>query len=259
MSDLDAFLSFAHELADRADDLTLPAFRHGMEVRTKRDGSPVTDADVGTERALRDAIAARYPGHAVLGEEHGRIGPDGAPTWIVDPIDGTNNFIVGIPVFATLIALAIDDEPVVGVVSAPALASRWDGIAGGGAHHNGARIEVSDIRDLAEGQVSVGGFTYFRREGYGAFLDHLHEHTRRQRGFGDFWQHCLVASGSIEAAVEAAVSLWDLAAVKVIVEAAGGRFTDVHGDATAAGGSGVSSNGHVHDRVLELLGANTAR
>jgi histidinol-phosphatase len=257
VSDLDTFLRFAHDLADRADALTLPAFHRGLEVRTKRDGSPVTDADVGTERVLRHAIAEVYPDHAVLGEEDGRVGPDGGPTWILDPIDGTNNFIVGIPVYATLIAVAIDDEPVVGVVSAPALGSRWDGIAGGGARHNGVPIEVSDVTDLADGQVSVGGFTYFRREGYGGFLDHLHEHTRRQRGFGDFWQHCLVASGAIEAAVEAAVSLWDLAAVKVIIEAAGGRFTDVRGNVTAGGGSGVSSNGLVHDRVLELLAAGS--
>lgn len=251
--ELESLRTFAHELADIADALTLPAFRAGAEVETKGDGTPVTETDVEVERRLRRAIGDRFPYHAVLGEEDGLDGPDDAPRWVIDPIDGTRNFVRRNPVFATLIALQRDGEEVVGVVSAPALTSRWDGVAGGPARQDGAAVRVSATTDLADAQVCFGGLGYFVDAGHADFVTRLATRTARQRGFGDFWQHCLVASGSTEAALEAEVSLWDLAAVKCIVEAAGGRFTSLAGERTAAGGSAVSSNGHVHDAVLALL------
>lgn len=247
-------LRFAHHLADLADAITLPGFRSGPAVEHKPDGTPVTDADRGAERAIRSAIAERFPTHAVLGEEDGLAGDPTAPRWIVDPIDGTKNFVRGNPVWATLIALQIDGIEVLGVVSAPALGSRWDGVAGGPARQDGHEVHVSDVSSLDAAEVSFGGLGYFEAHGLGGAVSGLTARTARQRGYGDFWQHCLVASGACDVAIEAEVSLWDLAAVKVVVEAAGGRFTDLAGTPTADGGNALSSNGRVHDEVLAVLG-----
>jgi histidinol-phosphatase len=246
-------LGFAHDLADLADAITLPAFRRGTQPDVKDDGTWVTATDRDAERAIRRAIRDRFPDHAVLGEEDGLDGPDQAPRWVIDPIDGTTNFVRGNPIYATLIALQIDDEQVVGVVSAPALGSRWDGVIGGPAHQDGQEIRVSEVTELSSAEVAFGGLGYFAANGFPGAVADLTAATARQRGYGDFWQHCLVAAGSTDIAIEAEVSLWDLAAVRVVVEAAGGRFTDLDGQATAGGGSALSTNGHLHDSVLELL------
>jgi histidinol-phosphatase len=242
----------ALELADLADRLTLSAFRGHLDVRTKADGTWVTEVDEAVERTLRDAIQARFPEHAVLGEEEGRLGPADAPTWVIDPIDGTTNFVRGNPVFATLIAVQIGGEEVAGVVSAPALATRWDGVSGGPARQDGRGIEVSRVERLDDAEVAFGGLDVFAAEGRLDLVTELSGRVARVRGYGDFWNHCLVAAGSTDVAVEAEVKVWDLAAVKVVVEAAGGRFTDLSGVRTAAGGSAVSSNGRLHDEVLRL-------
>ncbi len=264
---LEALRGFAHELADLADARSLPAFREHYApgagqrgvVETKPDGTPVTAIDRDIERALRTAIRTRFPDHAVLGEEDGLEGPDHAPRWVLDPIDGTRNFVAGNPVFATLIALQIDGQEVLGVASAPALGSRWDGMRGGPARQDRREVRVRATTVLEQAQVSFGGLGYFPAAGRGAALSALTAATARQRGFGDFWQHCLVAAGVLDLALEAQVSLWDLAAVRAIVEAAGGRFTDLDGRPTAAGGSALSSNGHLHDEVLALLAHSTDR
>jgi histidinol-phosphatase len=255
----DRELAFAHELADLADELTLPAFQgrlEGVGLETKDDGTWVTEVDVRVERTLREAIRRRFPDHAVLGEEDGLDGPEGAPRWILDPIDGTTNFVKGNPIFATLIALQVDEDEVVGVVSAPALGSRWDGIAGGPATQDGRPIRVSDVADLADAEIAFGGLTYFDRDGWSDLVLDLTARTHRQRGYGDFWQHCLVAAGSTDIAMEASVKLWDLAAVRCVVEAAGGRFTSLDGAPTAAGGSALATNGHLHDEVLATIAAH---
>lgn len=251
--DLDETLSFAQELAGLADAVTLPAFRNGVTAEVKADGTPVTAADREAERRMRRAIGRRYPDHAVLGEEDGLIGDADAPTWILDPIDGTSNYARGVPVFATLIALSVDDRPLVGVVSAPALASRWDARADGHARHNHDPIRVSDTGRLADAHVSFGGLAYFTQHDWPELVASVTRATARQRGFGDFWQHCLVAMGAVDLAIEAEVSRWDLAAVKVLVEAAGGRLTSVDGRDTDAGGSALSSNGHLHEQALDLV------
>ncbi len=247
-------LALAHELADMADAQTLPAFRSHLEVEHKDDGTPVTAVDRGVERALRARIREVFPDHAVLGEEDGRDGPADAPTWIIDPIDGTTNFIRGNPVFATLVALRHGEDDVLGVVSAPALGSRWDGVVGDGARQDGRPIHVSDVASLAEAEIAFGGLNYFAERGWLGVVERASRATRRQRGYGDFWQHMLVAAGAVEIAMEAEVSTWDLAAVRPIVEAAGGRFTDLSGVATADGGSACSTNGLLHDAALDLLG-----
>ncbi len=247
------WLAAAHELADLADAQTMASFRSHLEVRTKDDGTWVTAVDEAVEHELRSAIRDRFPDHAVLGEEHGLDGPVDAPRWVIDPIDGTTNYVRGNPVFATLIGVQVGDQDVVGVVSAPALRTRFDGVAGGIARQDGRRIQVSAITSLGDAEVSFGGLSYFIQRGHASGVELLVEATARQRGYGDFWQHCLVAAGSTDVAVEADVSLWDLVAVKVVVEAAGGRFTDLRGLATADGGSALSTNGHLHDQVLGLL------
>ncbi len=246
-------LTLAHDLADAADALTLRAFRGQLDVRTKADGTWVTAVDEEVERTLRSMIIERLPGHAVLGEEDGLHGPPDAPVWIIDPIDGTTNFVRGNPIFATLIALQVDGQEELGVVSAPALGTRWDGVQGGGAHQDGRPVAVSEQRTLEGSEVAFGGLDHFAEQGLGGLIDRLSRATRRQRGYGDFWQHCLVASGSTDIALEADVNLWDLAAVKVVVEAAGGRFTSLDGARTADGGDALSTNGHLHDEVLALI------
>lgn len=253
VTDLDELLAFGNHLADVADDITLPAFTAGLAVETKGDGTPVTEADRGAEAAIRAAIRERYPDHAVLGEEDGRVGPADAPTWVVDPIDGTRSFVTGNPVWATLIGLLDTDGVAVAVVSAPALGHRWDGVRGGPARRDGAPIRVSDVDDLARAQVTFGDLSSFDEAGCPEALRRLTDATVRQRGYGDFWGFCLVAEGVMDVCAEAIASVWDFTAVKGLVEAAGGRFTTFDGRDTADGGSGLATNGRVHDATLALL------
>jgi histidinol-phosphatase len=250
-------LALALELADLADAITLPHYRdRSFTVRHKDDRSEVTEADRGAEAAIRRRLAQARPEHAVLGEEEGLIGPAGARSrWIVDPIDGTSNFVKGVPVWATLIALEHDGELVVGVASAPALGRRWWAVRGGGAFADGRPIHVSDVATLDDAHLAYSDIGSFARHGLGAQLTGLASRCWRARGLGDFWMHVLVAEGAFDAAVEPIVSLWDLAAIRVVVEEAGGRFTDLSGAATPDGGSAVSTNGRLHETVLAALAA----
>ena len=244
---MDADLAFALELADDADALSLPRFRAvDLHVETKPDLTPVTDADRAVERALRERIERERPGDEVLGEEEG--GANGAVRWIIDPIDGTKNFSRGIPVWATLIALERGGRVVCGVASAPALGRRWWAARGEGAWRNGDRLDVSQIGSLAEATVS------FSRSGFDD--PHTLELARRAwhaQPFSDFWAHLLVAEGAVEVAVEHEMNTWDNAALQVIVEEAGGRFTDLRGEARIDGGSALSTNGLVHEEALAVF------
>jgi len=249
-------LGLALELADVADALTLPAFGRTLPVHRKADGSEVTEVDLAVELALRERILGAFPDHRVLGEEGG-FGPDGSgsddvPIWTIDPIDGTTNFVKGNPVFATLIACSFAGRDLVGVVSAPALGSRWDGVVGEGAHQDGRRIRVSEVARLADAEVSVGAFSDIEERMPG-LLARFASGTTRQRGYGDFWAYCLLAAGSTDAVVEARLNAWDLAAVRAVVEAAGGRVTDLDGAARSDGGSAVASNGTLHAELLGLI------
>ena len=248
-----ADLSFALELADLADAITTERFQaDDLIVETKPDLSPVTEADRAVEQVLRKRIGEERPGHGVVGEEFGADDPGGA-RWILDPIDGTKNYLRGLPVWATLIALERDGRVEVGVVSAPALARRWWAARGDGAFVNGRRIRVSKVADLSDAVLSYASLTSWEQHGLGEQFLTLARSCWRTRGFGDFWSHMLVAEGAADLAVEPEVELWDLAAPQVIVEEAGGRFTDLGGTPTPAGGSVVSSNGLLHDRVLTTL------
>jgi histidinol-phosphatase len=244
-----ADLDFALAFADEADALSLPRFRAvDLRVETKPDLTPVTDADRAVERALRERIARERPGDSVFGEEEGDDGGD--VRWIIDPIDGTKNFSRGIPVWATLIALERDGVVVCGVASAPALGHRWWAARGEGASRDGERIAVSKVARLEEATVS------FSRSGLrDPRTIQLALAAWHAQPFSDFWAHLLVAEGGVDAAAEHAMNTWDNAALQVIVEEAGGRFTDLAGNARIDGGSAVSTNGLLHDDVLARLTA----
>jgi histidinol-phosphatase len=248
-----ADLVLALELVDLADAITMERFQAAdLEVQTKPDLTPVTEADRAVEQVLRKRIAEERPGHGVVGEE---LGADegGDTRWIVDPIDGTKNYVRGIPVFATLIAVERNGAPVVGVVSAPALHRRWWAATGEGAFADGRPIRVSRVADLADAVLSHASLGAWEEHGLGDRFMDLARSCWRTRGFGDFWSHMLVAEGAVDVAAEPEVALWDLAAVQVVVEEAGGRLTDLGGTARPDGGSVVTTNGLLHDRVLAAL------
>jgi len=253
----DADLRLALTLADTADRITLARFRAAdLRVDRKPDRTPVTDADTAAEDAIRAVLAEQRPGDAVLGEERG--GSLDGRAWILDPIDGTKNYSRGLPVWATLIALAEQGRPLVGVVSAPAMGRRWWASAGGGAFTSdlgGAvrRLAVSGVRDLADAYLSTTELSSWQELGVLDRYLRLAEQCWVVRAFGDFWQHVLVAEGAIDLGIDAEANTWDLAALQLIVTEAGGTFTDLAGAARFDGGSGVSSNGALHDAALAHL------
>ena len=252
-----ADLQLALELADLADAVTLERFRASdLVVETKPDLTPVSEADRAVEQLLRKRIAEERPAHAVLGEEFGvGNGPAATTRWIVDPIDGTKNYVRGIPVYATLIALERDGALSVGVASAPALGRRWWAARGAGAFADGVPLRVSRVAKLEDAQLGHSSVSSWADHGLTERFLELERRCWRGRGFGDFWTHMMVAEGACDVAAEPEVSLWDVAAVQVIVEEAGGRFTSLAGLPRADGGSAVSSNGLLHDEVLGILGA----
>lgn len=243
---MSADLELAFRLADAADAISLPSFRSGLAVETKPDLTPVTQADRSVEAELRRVLARERPDDAILGEEAGAAG-DARRRWIIDPIDGTRNYSRGIPVWATLVALEVDGAVQLGVVSAPALGHRWWAERGSGAFGDGEPIHVSAISRIEDAVLS------FALENE---LPALARRAWHARGFGDFWPYMLVAEGGVDGTVDArGVNEWDLAAMQVIVEEAGGRFSDLRGDARIDGGSAVASNGLVHDELLAAFGA----
>ena len=254
-------LRFAHVLADDADSQTMNRFRAAdLRVETKADNSPVTDADKATEEAIRRTLSRARPRDAIVGEEFGS-GGHGARRWVIDPIDGTANYLRGVPVWATLIALMVEDEVVAGVVSAPALNRRWWAARGTGAWtgrslSSASRCRVSDVATLSEASLSyssaVGPYGW---DAYGllpAFLD-LARACWRTRAYGDFWSYMLVADGAVDIAAEPQLALHDMAAVSIVVEEAGGTFTDLTGAPGPLGGNALATNGRLHDEVLPYL------
>jgi histidinol-phosphatase len=248
MAHWDAELAFAHELADRAAEIGQEVFHREFEVRRKPDDSPVTEADTRIEAMLRERIAGRFPGDAVLGEEEGAQG-SGDRVWIVDPIDGTKNFAARIPVWATLIALSMEGETKVGMASAPTLGERYWATRGGGASMNGRTIHVSETKELREALVAIAGVgSWLERPDREAFLK-MCEDANRVRGFGDFWGHCLAARGAADAMMETSLRTWDYAALEVILEEAGGRISQVDGSPLADGMSTLSANPAMHEEI----------
>ena len=243
-------LSFAHELADRAAEISMSYFLGEFEVRQKVDLTPVTQADLEVETGIREMIADRFPADAVTGEEQGE--GTGDRVWIVDPIDGTRNFADGVPIWATLLALQVEGRSVLGMASAPALGERYEAVRGGGAHWNGRQLHASDrkLDDALMVFSSVDDWLGGPRED--AFLDLLRD-TRRSRGFGDFWGHMLVARGAADLTMEPALRIWDWASITVIVEEAGGRVTTFEGEEPSDGSSILTTNPIVHEEVVRRL------
>jgi histidinol-phosphatase len=250
-------LALAHALADAADVITQARYQaNDLIVETKPDLTPVSDADRAVEDAVRRILGDRRPQDAVVGEERGVTGA-GPRRWIVDPIDGTKNFVRGTPSWATLLALEVDGATVVGVVSAPALSRRWWAARGEGAWVRSPagtrRCHVSAVDTVADAFLSYASLHgWEERNRLPQFLD-LTRRVWRTRAYGDFWSHMLVAEGAVDASCEPDVNLWDLAALQPIVEEAGGRFTDLSGIARADGGSVMCSNGLLHDAMLAVL------
>jgi histidinol-phosphatase len=255
-----ALLRFAHELIDETDRILRGYFASELEVGLKADQTYVTAADREVERILRGRLADAFPTHGFVGEEYGEEQGRGEARWIIDPIDATANFVRGISVFGTLLALERDGELVVGVASAPAMGQRWWAAAGGGAFTRaagrGRQIHVSDVARLDDAQLVYG--TLRTIDAHGRLPNWLAavRRSRRDRGFGDFWGHMLVAQGSAEAMLdETGVNIWDLAAPAIIVAEAGGRMTDLRGEVSWAGPEALSTNGLLHDELLRLLTA----
>lgn len=247
-------------LADAADGITGARFRaNDLKVDRKPDRTPVTDADLAVEDRIRELLAHVRPGDQVAGEERGgEVGAGRA--WLIDPVDGTKNFLRGVPAWGTLIALLVDGVPVAGVASAPALGRRWWAAAGSGAWTSSVdvgqpwRISVSGVDSLADAYVSTTDLaSWSRHHSRDAYL-RLVDASWETRAFGDFWQHCMVAEGALDVAVEPIVSPWDVAALRVLVTEAGGRFSDLRGAPGHDGGSALSTNGLLHDAVLSVLG-----
>lgn len=255
-----ADLELALELADLADGITRDRFRAGdLRVTEKPDRTPVTDADTAVETAVREALAARRPDDAFAGEESGGSAGRGR-AWIVDPIDGTKNFLRGVPVWATLIALLDDGRPIVGVISAPALHSRWWAAAGQGARLRrgpagsaAVELRVSGVSQLAGAYLSTTRVhtwdTFHSRTAYLRLADACWE----DRGFGDFLQHCMVAEGTLDIAAEPVVNPWDIAALEILVTEAGGVCTDLRGGSPQHGSGALSANPRLHELALDVL------
>ena len=257
-------LALAHLLADTADSISMARFRAlDLHVESKPDLTPVSDADTAVEKALRATLGRARPRDSVLGEEYGLSAPAAGPghrQWVIDPIDGTKNFIRGVPIWGTLIALMEGDTPVAGLVSAPALGRRWWGALGLGAyagkHQRAAtRIKVSSVRRLADASLCYSSLSGWAENGRLEPMVDMLLSVWRTRAYGDFYGYMLLAEGALDAMVEPELSLWDVAALIPIVNEAGGTFTDLEGHPGPAGGSAIATNGHLHEDILSRLAA----
>ncbi len=258
MTAYDDDLRLAHVLADTADSITMSRFKAlDLVVDTKPDLTPVSDADTATEESIRSTLSRARPRDAVTGEELGSTG-HGPRRWVLDPIDGTKNFVRGVPVWATLIALMDGDSVVAGLVSAPALGRRWWAGVGSGAWtgkslSSASRMAVSGVSRLDDASLSYSSLSGWHDHGREESFLGLTRDVWRTRAYGDFWSYMLVAEGAVDVAAEPEVALYDLAAPSIVVTEAGGRFTDLDGTDGPGGGSAVATNGHLHDEVVRRL------
>ncbi len=248
------WLKFLEEIADQADQIALHFFRkQNLHIETKPDLSPVTEADKAIEEATYELVQKNHPGLGFFGEEQGEVLKSNSVRLIIDPIDATRNFMRGIPLFATLLAIEEDGEVIAGLVAAPALATRWSAARGQGAVRNGQSIQVSGIQNFRYSQVFHGDLSGLEETEPPPGAYTLMGQVQRTRGFGDFYQHMLVAEGAGEIAIDPEVRPWDVAALQIIVEEAGGRATTLDSERSIYGYSLVTTNGLVHDKVLKIL------
>ncbi len=259
-SELDGWLTLAHAACDEADAIARSVFRRDLDIATKPDRTFVTQADTAIERMIRERILAAHPDHGLVGEEYGTEAGDAVTRWYIDPIDGTHNFIRGVPLFGTLLAVERDGELQAAVLSAPALRERWWARRGGGAWARSADdpeprpIHVSRVAALEDAQILYGSSNDIdssdRAPGFRALLGDVW----RERGFGDFWGYALLAEGAAEAMIEVDLSTWDAAAPMLLIEEAGGRVTDLDGRRAIDTGTFLATNGLLHDTILKRLG-----
>lgn len=250
--------AFAADAAFIAGRRTLTHFQTPVDIDRKGDGTPVTRADREAEQCLRRLIEQRFPDDGLLGEEYGEDPGRSGRTWILDPIDGTKSFIHGVPLYAVLVALAIDDKAVVGVIHLPALGETVSAYAGGGCLWNGRRARVSATASLDQALVLTSDFPGVEQPGgRGEAAARLYEAARLRRTWGDAYGYALLATGRADVMIDPIVAPWDVAAVKPIVEEAGGRFTSFDGDETYSAGHAVGTNGILHPEVLKLLAGNS--
>lgn len=257
--DLNDDLRLAHLMADDADSLSMNRFKaQDLRFSSKPDSTPVTEADTAVETSIRRTLSRTRPRDAVTGEEFADSG-ESTRRWIIDPIDGTKNYLRGVPVWATLIALESDGEIVVSVVSAPALGRRWWASLGGGAFTgrsilNATELNVSRVEKLDDASLSYSEISEWVASGHGQGFVDLMRSCWRSRAYGDFWSYMMVAEGCVDIACEPELELYDMAALDIIVREAGGRFTDLNGEDGPWGRGAVATNGLLHDTVLSLLG-----
>jgi histidinol-phosphatase len=255
----DQDLALALKLADAADQISLPRFRAlDLAVETKPDLSPVTDADKSVEQALAALVASERPEDAILGEEFGSSGQS-SRKWIIDPIDGTANFVRGVPVWATLIALSIDGKPTVSVVSAPAMGSRWWAAPGIGSHSKSAtgserKLSVSKVSRLEDCSLSYNNLQLWQKSNLLPELLTLSEKVWRTRAYGDFWSYMLLAEGSVDVVAEHDLKIYDIAALVPIIEQAGGSISDLKGPLTEKSSSVLATNSLLHSKVQGHFG-----
>jgi histidinol-phosphatase len=270
----DTELGLAVEVAlaacDAADAISLASFRQRIRVEAKPDASFVTEADTAAERAVREAIGARFPEHGLVGEEYGEEPSDSGRRWIIDPIDGTHNYMRGVPVYATLLALELEGELAVGVVSAPALGRRWFSWSGGGAWavdtvpggwdpDSAAHLSVSHVDSLEETSVVYSSYPSIVESGWAPGFGTLLGKVWRDRGLGDFYGYMLVAEGAAEVMVESELKLWDLAGPRAVLQHAGARVTDIGGGDDMPAHGVLATNGRLHQTILDELAGDGAR
>jgi histidinol-phosphatase len=257
--ELERWLTVAHAACDDADELARRYFRRDLVISTKPDRTFVTEADTAIERAIRARLRNAFPDHGLVGEEFGTEAGDAATRWYIDPIDGTHNFMRGVPLFGTLLAVERDGELQAAALSAPALRERWWARRGGGAWARSAwdeaprRIRVSEVSSLADAQVLYGSGHDIAASGHAPGFAALLGAAWRERGFGDFWGYALLAEGAAEAMLEVDLSAWDAAAPFVLIEEAGGRVTDFAGRRSIDSGTFLATNGLLHEEVRRRL------
>jgi len=250
-----ADMRLALEAADAADAVTLDLYRSSdLRIETKSDMTPVTEADQAAERAIRRVLETARPEDAIAGEEYGETG-SAHRRWIIDPIDATVNYMRGVPVWATLIALEDSDGIAIGVVSSPALGHRWWAGRGLGAFRNATPMRVSKVDALGEATLSFNSIVTHEQHGFGEQVTALSHMCGRTRGYGDFLSFMLLADGAVDVVTEPIAKEWDLAPLDVIVTEAGGTFTDFRGERTVRGGNAIATNGLLHDEVLAIMGS----
>jgi histidinol-phosphatase len=260
MTEVGSLLEFATQVAELGGRIALEHFGKDPESKKKDDGSWVTEADWKTEAQIRIRIARTFPDHNILGEEEGLTaaggGPpqEGAPTWVIDPIDGTNNFLAEIPIWGTLVGLQVDGVAVLGVANAPALGETYAGADGLGATMNGDPISVAPLTNLSEATSLIADAGSFRVTGLDEFFERIVSRSWRTRGYGDFWGHMLVARGAAHVMIDPELRDWDYVALQPIIREAGGRITQIDGSGLQDGRSGLTTNGALHDEVVRLAG-----